>query len=100
MALDAFMIRLAGRTRINYVDADYFNVSANDERIAKPCRGEQLGGAPVDFWRAKCCPGCCPNEICRKAQLPKLLILLAVPARLELATFGLGNRRSGLTRQR
>ena len=39
MALKAFTIWLAGRpgyrSRISYADADYFNVSANDERIAQ-----------------------------------------------------------------
>ena len=39
MALKAFTIWLAGRpgyrSQISYADADYFNVSANDERIAK-----------------------------------------------------------------
>jgi integrase len=42
MALKAFTIWLAGRpgyrSRISYADADYFNVSANDERIAKAVR--------------------------------------------------------------
>jgi integrase len=42
MALKAFTIWLAGRPRyrsqISYADADYFNVSANDERIAKAVR--------------------------------------------------------------
>lgn len=42
MALRAFTIWLAGRTgyrsRISYADADYFNTSANDERIAKAVR--------------------------------------------------------------
>jgi integrase len=42
MALKAFMIWLAGRPRyksqISYADADYFNDSANDERIAKAVR--------------------------------------------------------------
>jgi integrase len=42
MALKAFMIWLAGRpgyrSQISYADADYFNVSANDERIAKAVR--------------------------------------------------------------
>jgi integrase/recombinase XerC len=42
MALKAFVIWLAGRpgyrSRINYSDADYFNVSANDERVAKAVR--------------------------------------------------------------
>lgn len=38
MALKAFVTWLAGRpgyrSRISYADADYFNLSANDERIA------------------------------------------------------------------
>jgi integrase len=42
MALKAFTIWLAGRpgyrSQISYADADYFNVSANDERIAKAVR--------------------------------------------------------------
>src|SRR5260221_11790333 len=42
MALKAFTIWLAGRpgyrSRISYSDADYFNASANDERIAKAVR--------------------------------------------------------------
>jgi integrase len=42
MALRAFIIRLAGRpgyrSKIRHADADYFNVSANDERIAKAVR--------------------------------------------------------------
>jgi integrase len=42
MALKAFAIWLASRpgyrSRINYSDADYFNVSANDERVAKAVR--------------------------------------------------------------
>src|SRR5262249_40330901 len=42
MALKAFTIWLAGRpgcrSRISYADVDYFNVSANDERIAKAVR--------------------------------------------------------------
>jgi integrase len=42
MALKAFTIWLAGRpgyrSKISYADADYFNVSANDERIAKAVR--------------------------------------------------------------
>lgn len=41
-ALRAFFLWLAGRpgyrSRIRYSDADYFNVSANDERIAKAAR--------------------------------------------------------------
>jgi integrase len=41
-ALRAFFLWLAGRpgyrSRIRYSDADYFNVSANDERIAKAVR--------------------------------------------------------------
>jgi integrase len=41
-ALRAFFVWLAGRpgyrSRIRYSDADYFNVSANDERIAKAVR--------------------------------------------------------------
>lgn len=42
MALKAFTIWLAGRpgyrSRISYADAEYFNASANDERIAKAVR--------------------------------------------------------------
>lgn len=42
MALKAFALWLAGKTgyrsRIKYSDADYFNLSANDERIAKAVR--------------------------------------------------------------
>jgi integrase len=42
MALRAFTVWLAGRpgyrSRISYSDADYFNPSANDERIAKAVR--------------------------------------------------------------
>jgi integrase len=42
MALKAFTVWLAGRpgyrSRISYADADYFNPSANDERIAKAVR--------------------------------------------------------------
>jgi integrase len=41
-ALKGFVIWLAGRpgyrSRISYADADYFNLSANDERIAKAVR--------------------------------------------------------------
>jgi hypothetical protein len=44
-AMKAFIIWLAGRagyrSRISYADADYFNVSANDERIAKAARPRQ-----------------------------------------------------------
>src|SRR5260370_2614507 len=46
MALKAFTIWLAGRpgyrSRISYSDADYFNVSANDERIAKAVRARPV----------------------------------------------------------
>jgi site-specific recombinase XerC len=46
MALKAFMIWLAGRpgyrSQISYADADYFNVSANDERIAKAVRSRPV----------------------------------------------------------
>jgi integrase len=42
MAMKTFAIWLAGRpgyrSRINYSDADYFNLSANDERVAKAVR--------------------------------------------------------------
>ena len=42
MALKAFITWLAGRpgyrSRISYADADYFNLSANDERIARAVR--------------------------------------------------------------
>jgi integrase len=42
MALKAFAVWLAGRpgyrSRISYADADYFNTSANDERVAKAVR--------------------------------------------------------------
>src|SRR5260221_2494598 len=46
MALKAFTIWLAGRpgyrSRISYSDADYFNASANDERIAKAVRARPV----------------------------------------------------------
>jgi integrase len=61
MALRAFTVWLAGRpgyrSRISYSDADYFNPSANDERIAKAVRvrpapsldeiRKALGGMPT-----------------------------------------------------
>jgi integrase len=45
-AMKAFIIWLAGRagyrSRISYADADYFNVSVNDERIAKAARARPV----------------------------------------------------------
>ena len=53
MALKAFTIWLAGRpgyrSRIGYSDADYFNPSANDERIAKAVRTRPV--PPLDDIR-------------------------------------------------
>ena len=53
MALKAFTIWLAGRpgyrSRIRYSDADYFNPSANDERIAKAVRTRPV--PPLDDIR-------------------------------------------------
>ena len=46
MAVREFVIWLAGRpgfkSRINYQDAEYFRVSANDERVAKARRSRQV----------------------------------------------------------
>jgi integrase len=55
MALKAFTTWLAGRpgykSRIGYADADYFNLSANDERIAKAVRTRPVP-SPDDIRKA------------------------------------------------
>jgi hypothetical protein len=59
MALKALLIWLAGRpgyrSKISYADADYFNVSANDERIAKAIRTRPVPSAASAARPRPCC---------------------------------------------